>query len=78
MYSLRYWYFDHGLKFPKYACNGCHELVMLCLNVSNITIITVKSIDYCCIFYDITKSDGIYLWENSVLEDRGYIQNAFQ
>ena len=36
-----------------------------CLNISEITIITVKSIDYWCIIYDINKSDAIRLLENS-------------
>lgn len=45
----------------------------MCLDLSDITIITVKSIDYCCIFNDIIKSDVIHFLENSVFDDRGYI-----
>ena len=41
-----YWYFNHGFKFHNSACNGCHDLTMLCLNISNIAIITVKGVDY--------------------------------
>ena len=49
-----------------YAC--CHDLSMMCL-----VIITSKNVDYCDIMYGISKSEAIYLLENSVLEDRGYI-----
>ena len=34
---------------------------------------TSKNVDYCDIMYGISKSEAIYLLENSVLEDRGYI-----
>ena len=45
---------------------------MLCLNISDIAIITVKNVDYRCIIYNISKSEAINLLENSVLKDRGY------
>ena len=32
---------------------------MLCLNISNINIITVKNFDYHCIIYNISKSEAI-------------------
>ena len=24
-----YWFFNHGLNFQAYVCNGCHDLTML-------------------------------------------------
>ena len=48
-------------------------MLMLCLNVSDITIIAVKGIDHCCFIHDISKYDAIHLLENHVLDDRGYI-----
>ena len=47
---------------------------MLCINIIDIAIITVKGIDYCCIINNITKSDRINSLENSVLDDGGYIK----
>ena len=47
---------------------------MLCLDLSDVSIITGKGFDYHCILYEITKSEAIHLFENTVLEDRGYIQ----
>ena len=46
---------------------------MLCLNISDIAIITVKGADYGCIIHNISKSEAIRLLENSVLDDCGYI-----
>ena len=36
-----------------FKCNCCHDLTTLCLNVSKITIIAVKNVDYCCIIHNI-------------------------
>ena len=38
---FHYWCFDHGFKFQDHVCNDCRDL-MLCLNISDIAIITVK------------------------------------
>ena len=45
-----YWFFNHGSKFQDSIWNGCHDLTMLCLNISDIAIITVKNVYYCWIF----------------------------
>ena len=43
--------FYYGFKFQEYLCNGCHDLTMLSVNISDITIITVKKVDYRCIIH---------------------------
>ena len=68
-----YWLCNNGFKFQDHVCNDCHDLITLCLNRSDIAIITVKNVDYCCIMYNINKSEAIHLLENYVLEDRGYL-----
>ena len=68
-----YRFFNHSFELQDSLCNVYHDLVMLCLNISSITIVTVIGIDYCCIIHSISKSEAIHLLENSVLEDRGYI-----
>ena len=45
---------------------------MSSVSMSNIAIITVKNVDYCCIIRNIRKSEAINLVRNSVLEDHGY------
>ena len=66
-------FFNPGLKFQDYVCNGCHDLSLLTVNKSDIAIITVKKVDYCCIVHNISKSEATNLLKNSVLEDRGYL-----
>ena len=73
MYDLSLLVFYHGLKLTDSVCNGCYDLTMLSLNISDIAIITVKRVYYSHMIHDISKSEGILLLENSVLVDRGYI-----
>ena len=68
-----YWLFNQGFKFQNFICNGCHDLTMLCLNLSDIVIITVKNVDFRYIFDEISKSEAIHLLRNYVLDDREYI-----
>ena len=68
-----YWFFNRGFKFQDSVCNGCHDLTMLSVNISDIAIITVKNVDYRCIIHNIHKSEAINLLINSVLEDYGFI-----
>ena len=68
-----YWFFNHGFKFHDSVHNDCHDLTMLSVNISDITIITVKNNDY-CIIHNISKSEVINLLESAVLEKSGYIQ----
>ena len=68
-----YCFFSHGPRFQDSICNGCHDLTILCLNISGIAIITDKNVDYCYIIHSVIKSEAINLLKNSVLEARGYI-----
>ena len=65
-----YWLFNQGFGFRDSVCNGCHDLTMLSVSISDIAIIGIKNVDYCCIIHS-RKSEAINLLENSVLEDRG-------
>ena len=56
-----YCFFNHGFRFQNFVCNGCHDLTILCLNISNIAFITVKNFDYHCIIHNISKSEVINL-----------------
>ena len=56
----------------NFRINGCHDLTMLCLNVSDIAIITVKNVDNRCIIHNISKSEVVNLLENYFLEYCGY------
>ena len=51
--------FNNGFKFQDSVSTGCHDLTILCLNVSDITNITVENVNYRCIIHDINKSEEI-------------------
>ena len=53
-----YCFFNHGFKFQDSVCNSCHDLTMLSVNVSDITIIIVKNVDYRCIIHNNSKSEA--------------------
>ena len=76
--DCHYWYFNHGFKFHKFVRNGCRNLLMLYLNITDTTTIPVKIIDYRCIIHYIGKSDAIHLLKYSVFDDCEYVQNAFE
>ena len=50
------WFFNHGFKFQYYVWNGCHDLKMLSVNISDIAVITIKNVDYWFIIHNINKS----------------------
>ena len=64
-----YWLFNHGFKFQDSVCNGCHDLMILCFNRSDIAIITAKNVDCRCIIHNINKSEAINLLKNYVFEN---------
>ena len=70
---FHYRFFNHGFNFQDYVCNGCHDLAMLSVNISDIAIITFKNVYYRYIVRNISRSEAINLLKNSVLEDRGYL-----
>ena len=52
---------NYGFEFQDYVCNSCYNLTILSVNVSDIAIITVKNVDYCCIIYNIGKYQAMNL-----------------
>ena len=68
-----YFVFNHGFEFQFFVCNGCHDVSILWLDVSGITIITVKNFDFSCLIHNISKSEAVKFLENYVLEHPRYI-----
>ena len=73
MYNLPLLVFNHGIEFPDSICNDCHDLTILCLDISDIAIITVKGVDYHCIIHEINESEAIHFLENYGLKYYIYI-----
>ena len=68
-----YCFFNHWFGFEDYLQNSCHDLTILCFDISDIVIIIVKNFDYRRIIHNINKPEAITLLKNSVLEDGNYI-----
>ena len=63
-----YWYFSNkSFKFQPNVCNGCHDLLMMSMNLSDIAILNVKSANYRCIVSGISKNEAINLMQNADL-----------
>ena len=74
---LSHQFFNHGFKFQNCVFNDCHDLMLLCLNLSDNDIIIVKNVDYHCVLYEISKSGAIQLLGYYVIGHLGYIENAY-
>ena len=72
--SCHYWYFlNKGSKFQPNACNRCHDLLMMSMNLSDIAILNIKGADYRCITSEINKSEAINLMQNIDLTKKSRI-----
>ena len=69
-----YWYFlDKGFKFQPNVYNGCCNVLMMSMNLSNIAILNMQGVDYCCIIDGISKSETINLMQNIDLTEKSVI-----
>ena len=51
-----YWYFlDKGFTFQPCVCNGCHDVLMMSMKLSDIAILNINGADYRCIFTKLVK-----------------------
>ena len=48
-------FLNEGFKFQTCACNRCHDLLMISMNLSDITILNINGAYYCCIVSKINK-----------------------
>ena len=55
------WFVTIGFLIMLCELEGCNDLTMLWVNISDIAIITVKDVGYCCIINNISKSEVINL-----------------
>ena len=51
-------------KFQPNVCNGCHDLLMIYMNLSDVSILNIKGADYRCNTSGINKSVAIILSKN--------------
>ena len=72
--KFHYWYFLHEwFKFQPEFCKGCHDVLMMSMNFSNIAILNINVADYCdycCIISRISKSEAVNLLQNIDLTEK--------
>ena len=66
-----YWHFlDKVFKFQPDVCNGCHDVLMMFMNLSDISILNIHGADYRCVITGISKSEAVNLLQNAVLNEK--------
>ena len=66
-----YWYFlDKGFKFQPDGCNGCHDILMISMTLSNIAVLNIHSCDYRFIMNGISKSEVVNLLQKAELKEK--------
>ena len=50
MYNCHYCFFNLGFEFQISVCNCCHDLMMMCLNLTDIAITNVKWVHIFALF----------------------------
>ena len=69
-----YRYFkDIGVKFEPHVCSKCQDVLMTAYELKNIAILNVKSVDFRCILWGITRDETANILNNSMLEDKGVL-----
>ena len=69
-----YWLFkDVGFKFEDHVCNGCHDLLTMAYSLENIAILSTKGATFRCIFWGISRNEGLRRLNNSVVGDKGVL-----
>ena len=54
-------FLNYSFKFQPNVCNRCHDLLMMSMNHSDITILNFKGSHYRCIISLISKNEAINL-----------------
>ena len=69
MFHYRY-FKEIGYKYEPHACNQCHDLSMVVYDLNDFMILNIKSIDYRCYVFNMSKSDAINSLNNYVLDNK--------
>ena len=69
--SVIYWYFlNYSFKFQPNVCNRCRFLLIMSINLSDISILNIKSSDYHYIISLISKNEAINVMQNADLTEK--------
>ena len=62
--------FQIEFKFQPNVFNGCHDVLMMSMNLSDIAILNINHADYRCIITGISKCQTINLMQNIDLSEK--------
>ena len=66
-----YWYFlDKIFSYEPYLCNQCHDLMQKAMNFNDVTVASIKGIDYRIHFWYMSKDEVISMMHNSNLNEK--------
>ena len=58
-FVCKFWFFvNKNFNYEDYACNGCHNLLMMAILLDNISFLNVGNVFYRCILMGISKDEG--------------------
>ena len=58
------------VKYERYVCNGCHNLMQKDIDFNDFVILSVKGNDYRIHFWYMSKDDAINIMKNSNLNEK--------
>ena len=64
---------DRGCKHEPDVCNGCHNISVIAFELENVAILKIKSLDYKCVIWNMSRSDAINMLNNSKLNNKGLL-----
>ena len=59
-----------GFKLQVDVCNRCYDVLMISMNLSNITILNIHGVNYRCTVNGIDKSETVSLLQNIHLTNK--------
>ena len=60
-------FLEKEFSFKLCACNGCHDVLMMFMKLSDIAILNINNASYCCTINKISKKEAIKLLKNPSL-----------
>ena len=62
----KFWFFvNKNVNYKDYACNGCHNLLMMAFSLNNIAVLNVGNVFHWCILMGISKDEGLKRLKNA-------------
>ena len=56
---------DRNFNDEDYACNGCHNLLMMAYSLNNSVILRVNDVSFCCILLGSSRNEALRRLNNA-------------